>query len=137
MSWLSTVLGFGGAVAEPVVGYFRDKLTLASQERQRDMEFKKEVHVARLENVRQGKLNEAEWNLQSIRNSSWKDEYLTIILSIPMILCFFPSLADDVLNGFNILAQTPEWYRYLIGAMVASGFGLKQITNVMKARKYE
>lgn len=59
---------------------------------------------------------------------SWKDEWFTILLSIPVIMCFvpYPPLQDQVATGFEILGtNTPEWFQYcFIGAIVAS-FGLK------------
>lgn len=59
---------------------------------------------------------------------SWKDEWFTILLSIPVIMCFipYPPLQAQVKVGFDILTtSTPEWYQYcFIGAIVAS-FGLK------------
>ena len=56
---------------------------------------------------------------------SWKDEYWTIILSIPAVLCFVPGLDIYVKKGFEALATCPTWYQTcLVGAIVAS-FGLK------------
>jgi len=59
---------------------------------------------------------------------SWKDEFFTLLLSLPVIMCFIPyaPLQEQVRVGFEILkAHTPEWYQYcFIGAIVAS-FGLK------------
>ena len=59
---------------------------------------------------------------------SWKDEWFTILLSIPVIMCFipYPPLQEQVAVGFKILTEnTPEWYQYcFIGAIVAS-FGLR------------
>lgn len=59
---------------------------------------------------------------------SWKDEWFTVLLSVPVIMCFipYPPLQEQVAVGFKILTEhTPEWYQYcFIGAIVAS-FGLK------------
>ena len=35
---------------------------------------------------------EVEWDVQAIKQAegSWKDEYLTILFSIPLLLCFLP-----------------------------------------------
>lgn len=59
---------------------------------------------------------------------SWKDEWFTILLSVPVIMCFipYPPLQAQVAEGFKILTEnTPEWYQYcFIGAIVAS-FGLR------------
>jgi hypothetical protein len=57
---------------------------------------------------------------------SWKDEWFTILLSGPFIMCFIPALAPYVKEGFEILKEsTPNWYRWaFLGAIVAS-FGLR------------
>lgn len=63
---------------------------------------------------------------------SWKDEYWTIVLSIPAILCFIPGMADLVRQGFNALKECPEWYQWaLLGGIVAS-FGLRTWTGFKK-----
>jgi len=56
---------------------------------------------------------------------SWKDEYLVILLTVPVILCFIPGLEKYALNGFKILATTPEWYRWALTGMIAATFGLR------------
>jgi len=56
---------------------------------------------------------------------SWKDEYWTIILSIPAVLCFVPGLDTFVGRGFQALSSCPDWYQWaLLGSIVAS-FGLR------------
>lgn len=63
---------------------------------------------------------------------SWKDEWFTILLSIPVMMCFIPipEVQNAVKEGFIILKDsTPEWFQYcFIGAIVAS-FGLKTWMN--------
>jgi hypothetical protein len=58
--------------------------------------------------------------------TSWKDEYLTILLSIPFILCFVPGCAEYVGEGFKALKDnTPEWYQWAFLGVVVASFGLK------------
>lgn len=59
--------------------------------------------------------------------SSWKDEYWTIVFSIPLILVFFPSMVAPVMQGFEALEATPEWYRYLVGVLVLASVGIRQV----------
>ena len=45
----------------------------------------------------------ADWErimAESTKNS-WKDEFITIVVMIPVILCFVPGLEDVVKNGFD------------------------------------
>lgn len=67
--------------------------------------------------------------------TSWKDEWLTILFSIPLILAFFPSAVDDVQAGFAVLATMPTWYTYTLSVIVAASFGVKSIIGLMEAKK--
>lgn len=57
--------------------------------------------------------------------TSWKDEYWTIVLSIPMILCFFPDMVEHVNAGFEALSNTPEWYRKAIMMLIMASLGIR------------
>ena len=55
----------------------------------------------------------ADWErimAQSTQNSL-KDEFITVVVMIPVILCFVPGLEDVVKNGFDRLSELPEWYQ--------------------------
>lgn len=66
--------------------------------------------------------------------SSWKDEWLTIMLSIPAIVCFIPGGAKYVAAGFAALKDTPEWYQWAFLGMIIASFGLKSIVRPLLAR---
>tara|TARA_A100000172_G_scaffold47618_1_gene29667 strand:+ start:706 stop:1089 length:384 start_codon:yes stop_codon:yes gene_type:complete len=70
---------------------------------------------------------EVDWDIEAIKNTkgSWKDEYLTILFSIPLLLCFLPWTVGYVENGFVALSKTPDWYKYTLGVIVSASFGIK------------
>jgi len=74
---------------------------------------------------------EIDWDLEMAKGSqsSWKDEWLTILFSIPLILAFTPGMEDLVRNGFQQLEQMPEWYQYSLGVIVAASFGTRAATK--------
>lgn len=74
---------------------------------------------------------EIEWDVEAVKgsNDSWKDEYLTLIFSIPLFLCFFPFTVEYVEDGFRALEQTPDWYKYTLGVIVSASFGIKSATK--------
>ena len=74
---------------------------------------------------------EIDWDLEMAKGSqtSWKDEWLTILFSIPLILAFIPGMEDLVRNGFQQLEQMPEWYQYSSGVIVAASFGVRSATK--------
>lgn len=80
--------------------------------------------------------NEANWDViqAEASKSSWKDEWLTILVSIPMIMSFIPGMKETVENGFSVLASCPEWYQYLIGVVFAASFGIKKVTDIFASK---
>ena len=79
---------------------------------------------------------EIDWDLEAIRGArnSWKDEWLVILFSIPLILAFVPNMELVVLNGFEVLEQMPEWYQYSLGVIVASSFGVRAATKFFRRK---
>ena len=79
---------------------------------------------------------ELDWDLVAIRGArnSWKDEWLVILFSVPLILAFVPGMELVVLNGFSVLNQMPEWYQYSLGVIVASSFGVRAATKFFRRK---
>jgi hypothetical protein len=69
--------------------------------------------------------SDAAWEQSSIQNSGWKDEFVLVVLSIPLLLVFVPWTSPYVLAGFGVLDQTPEWYRWLLAMIYAATFGIR------------
>lgn len=70
-----------------------------------------------------------DWDKQAMVNAgnSWKDEYLLILFSPPLVMAFIPGLAPYVGVGFDELAKMPDWYKASIGIMVAASYGHKKL----------
>ena len=64
--------------------------------------------------------------------SSWKDEWFVVVLSIPMIGAFIPSLVPYIQEGFAVLDTMPEYYKAFLGAAIAASFGIKTLANWKK-----
>ena len=62
---------------------------------------------------------------------SWKDEYLTILVSIPLILAFV-GYEDVVMRGFVALEAMPDFYKTAVGVVFAASFGVKAMTKMFK-----
>ena len=75
---------------------------------------------------------EIDWDLKmaDASASSWKDEWLTIIFSVPLVLSFCGDWGRGVVSdGFEALATMPEWYQYTLGVIVAASFGVRSATK--------
>ena len=79
----------------------------------------------------------ADWETLQARNAgqSWKDEYLVILFSIPLILAFVPSTVPFVMEGFAALEQMPNWYKYSLSVIVGASFGVRSVIGIMKNKK--
>ena len=88
--------------------------------------------VNRLETKQAGDIA---WENLSIDKSGWKDEFFTIVLSIPAILCFVPGMVEYVRSGFDVLNGMPDWYQWMLGIAVGSAFGYKRIADFMSIKK--
>ena len=79
---------------------------------------------------------EIDWDLEMARGSqsSWKDEWLVILFSIPLILAFIPGMEEVVANGFSQLEAMPQWYQYSIGVIIAASFGVRSATKFFGKR---
>lgn len=114
-----------GAVPAKIADYFNEKQKIDGAERIRRMELEDALHQRRIELIREGLHADANWEVEQIRNSGWKDEYVLGLLSIPLVLCFIPATAPWVLAGFAVLATTPGWYQFLIVSVFAAIYGIR------------
>ena len=75
---------------------------------------------------------EIDWDLKmaDASASSWKDEWLTIIFSVPLVLSFCGDWGRQVVSdGFEALTTMPEWYQYTLGVIVAASFGVRSASK--------
>ncbi len=121
---IKPLLGVAGDVVKGVVD------TRKAKAEQKVTEIK-----AKTELMQQQIKGEADWDLEAIKNTqgSWKDEWLVLLFSIPLILSFCGEWGRDIVfNGFQALSQAPDWYKYTLGVIVSASFGIKGATKFFK-----
>ena len=87
--------------------------------------------------------NDADWEnkMADATSNSWKDEFWSIILALPIIAVVYSVAIDDVSiidrvnQGFAVLNGLPEWYQYLLFIAVSASFGLKSADKLMGLKK--
>jgi len=119
------IRGVAGGIAAPILDYLKTRSETKSKERIRKEELRDAMHERQTSLLRQGLAADATWEMEQIKNSEWKDEYVLIILSIPLVGCFIPHIASYILAGFAILDQTPSWYQWMIMAIFTAIYGIR------------
>ena len=87
--------------------------------------------------------NDADWEakMADATANSWKDEFWSIILALPIAAVAYSVAIDDVAiiervkAGFATLNELPEWYQYLLFIAVSASFGLKSADKLMNLKK--
>jgi len=87
--------------------------------------------------------NDADWEakMAEASASSWKDEFWTLVLSVPIFMVGYAIVVGDmtvierVKEAFEALARLPEWYQYLLFIAISASFGIKGASKLMNMRK--
>jgi hypothetical protein len=106
-----------------VIGWFKDKSAIKKA--------KVEGEIKAIHNASQ---NTADWEQLHAKGSqtSWKDEFWTLVFSVPLIMGFVPGGEVYTARGFEALSTMPEWYQYTLVTMVLASFGIKMSGSVKK-----
>ena len=90
-------------------------------------EEKQAIHERKLETIK----HEANWdNIQATNSgTSFKDEWFTLLFSVPLVMAFVPEMVPIVRAGFEVLETMPDWYKAFLGAAVAASFGIRTLSK--------
>jgi hypothetical protein len=123
--WEAIVGKLLGGFGEEVAGYYRDKQKLKHERELEKLRGKIAWEQAQTERARESEGRDHEWEQLSIQNSGWKDEWVLVILSIPLVLSFVPHTVVYVQMGFAALEQTPDWYRWMTLMVFGAIYGIR------------
>ena len=79
----------------------------------------------------------ADWERLMAEGSknSWKDEWLTILFSIPLILAFCGDWGRTIVSeGFAALEAMPDYYQYTLGVIVSASFAVRSATKFFRKK---
>ena len=102
------------------------------------IESKAESQKLNLEIKKKQLTGDIDWDLEAMKGSqsSWKEEYLVILFSIPLILCFCGSWGRNIVEqGFSALETMPEGYQVTLCCIVAASFGIRSVTKFFGMKK--
>ena len=123
--WAKIIATLTGQTVEAVLAYKQERARLKGEIELEKLRGKAEWERAKTARAEASEGRDHEWELESIRNSGWKDEWVLVVLSIPMILAFIPFTQPFVMAGFEALENTPLWYRVTVASIYLATFGLR------------
>lgn len=93
------------------------------------------ANEAKIERLGKGQDADIAWENTALKNAGWKDDYWTIVLSIPCVFCFIPSMVGYVEEGFKALSACPDWYKWALLVAIGSSFGYRKLADFMSLKK--
>ena len=118
-----------GPIISGITGFFKDKAKI----KQAKVEGEVKLIQSASDNV-------ADWEQLHAKGSqsSWKDEWVLVMFSIPFILGFVHiggfNGPEVVSAGFDAFAKMPEWYSYTLVTISLAAYGIR-ITDKIKQLK--
>jgi uncharacterized ion transporter superfamily protein YfcC len=97
----------------------------------------KPSRVKNVKKMAQGQI-EYQGKLLESRQSDWKDEFILLLLSAPIVLLAWavfsddPTAMDKMQLFFQYFSELPFWYQTIFVGVVASVYGLKATDLIKK-----
>ena len=98
---------------------------------------KTQIKLAEAEIKKKQLTGEIDWDLEAMRSTenSWKDEWITLLFSIPLILAFCGDWGNDIVaRGFAALEVMPQWYQIALGGIVSASIGMRSVSKFFGKR---
>lgn len=120
---IGPIASLAGTFLEGQVTKSKAKATLAQTEAE-----------AKAEILKTAATHDSKWELIMAEStkSSIKDEVVTLVILVPVILCFIPGMEDVVKTGFQRLSELPDWYTYLLFLTCSAALGIKSLDKFRK-----
>lgn len=112
------------SISIPIIGSLIEAVTSIFKGRQERKITKIKGDIQRIERADN---KEKEWEIiqAEASKSSWKDEFWTLVLATPMIMCFIPSMAPYVEEGFRVLEKMPDYYMVWLGISISAAYAVR------------
>ena len=108
------------------------------QNKQRTKQAMSDAQLLHAEKMRAGEIA-YEGKFLEARQSDWKDEFILLLLSAPIVMLSWAVFSDDptamekMKLFFEYFSQLPFWYQTIFVGVIASVYGLKA-TDLIKRK---
>ena len=127
---IGLVKGLFALASGGIDAYRQHNQNEANKLKRRD-EIEQEQHNAKVKRLQSGDEHAASLDMVSLKERGLKDEFILLIVFIPLILSFFPNYAETVRAGFEALQNVPEYYWYVVAAVVIDTFGFRSMVRYL------
>jgi len=118
----------------PLINMGRDWLNhrakLKQVKRESEVRIAEKQTDAHIKRIEQGDNQAATMDQLSVGHRGWKDEYLLLLATIPLVMSFFPDLLPFAQAGFTALDSLPEWYMWVVLGLYIDTFGFRRMLRV-------
>ena len=123
---IGPIATLAGTFLEKKVTEQKAKATLAQTEAE-----------AKAEIMKTAATHDSKWELIMAQSTqtSIKDEIVTVIILIPVVLVFIPGMEGVVKNGFDRLNELPEWYTYLLFLTCSAALGIRGLDKFRNGKR--
>lgn len=121
MNWLNIFKPIGD-----VVNKWQDGRQKKAERKDRILEAETVGRIAAISKYAEGDTN-ADLEAMKQMKFSWKDEYLTVVFTLPFLASFIPmpEVQAALKEGWLMIATAPEWYQWCLIGIVIATFGLR------------
>lgn len=126
MELFSTLFGIVTNGIGILQDHLKSKRELKAAQVQAQIDIERIKVSAAEQRATEGALHEIKWETSQVdaSKSSWKDEYFSVVLSIPFLAAAF-GYPEAAQRAFDAFASAPEWYTYSFLVAVGSSFGVR------------
>lgn len=135
MFGIDTITDIAKGLLSPVTSMVEGWQKRKTAKVENELKLASAVTDAKIERLKTQQDADIAWEITSIQNSGWKDEYILILWSIPVIMCFIPGLDVYVSRGFDSLEKCPDWFKWAWMVIVGSSYGYRKIADFMGLKK--
>ena len=124
-----------GALIGPIAGLASSWLQGKADKNAAEAQLKLTEAQAKAKILMSEKTSVADWERIMAEGSktSWKDEWLTLLFSVPLVLSFCGEWGRDAVSqGWAALEAMPDWYQWTLGVIVAASFGIRSAAKLFR-----
>jgi len=99
---------------------------------------KTQVKLTEAEMKKKQLTGEIDWDIEAMKatQNSWKDEWITLLFSVPLILAFCGEWGNAIVSdGFVALEAMPMWYQVALGGIVSASIGMRSVSKFFGGKK--